>query len=593
VSQTDAPWTGKKYAYAGWVPNVHSHLSFSLIGKFRGPEITARTAKYHPLGAFVCVVEKRQTDDFLVPALINHWLRPQATQHFILIGSTVAVQTPIGVIDLTVETPDTDPQQRRRWFRTFAPKKSRSGVERGAQRRVSVETALDAQGMLRGRILVVPWQSYTPPKELKDDPLRLAQWPKQAREYCKRHREWLKSFREELVSGKWSSHDPNSDSTTLNEKLGEFLQNTTTAAHQNSYGVVSVEFALFRTGEARLWFEDEVGDKLEPKHRREVSRQAYYFLKDTVHDHVHHDAKSDQITPLTETSGLTQEEGEEHWRRDTVWSLSRSVDALARRGMLQALREATGIIAYADAFQSTLMRYRRQANRPLEFEPNPVTYRYDFAHIRESLKVRVEQVTARRTLRAQMFVAFLAGSVAMTSLLVSAVSVHNGALQAKVAGTPILLGVTDQILGWLAYFYWSPTILLAISLTIFSWLWLSEDRISAARSPGRKLAQTVRGAANSIALRLGWGGLAVQRMLYVFYTALLIAMVGATIYAPRLVGGIAAPPPAIPLPPPHSAPKLNCMFCLQHGAPMPTPISGVDGQSAKGAGDLPRLHKDP
>ena len=517
-----APWAGRKYAYAGWVPNVHSHLSFSLIGKWRGPAVSARTQRYaKPTAAFACALEERLTDDFLAWQWVTRQLRPQVVQHFLLVGSTVTVRTPIGVIDLAVEAPEKTEPPRRRILWPFRSSQAVSPEPRGAQRRITVETGTDEQGMLRGRILIVPHQ-----KEAADR-------ARQAR--------WIARLRAAIAHPADLSDD---DLATAPVRF-------TDQAKANNHGVVVLEFALFRTGEARLWFSDEDGAKLNAQDRRRLSRQAYYFLKDMVHHHVHHDSKSDQITPLTETGCLTPDKAEEHWRRDTVWSLSRAIDELARRGMLKELREATGIIAYADAFQATLMRYRRQAEKPDEYEPNPVTYRYDFGHIRESLKVRVEQITARRTLRAQIFVAGVAGSIAATSLVVSAVSAHNGALLKKIDGVPIVLGVGVADTRWLAHFLWSPSILLALLLFVASWLWLSEERIGAPRAPNKKWAQSVRGLANSIALSRDWGGLAADRMVRWFYCFLLLAMGTSIWYAPTIVVGLLGlPPPVVPVPDP-------------------------------------------
>jgi hypothetical protein len=49
-----------------------------------------------------------------------------------------------------------------------------------------------------------------------------------------------------------------------------------------------------------------------------LAEQAYYFIKDAVHDHSHHDATSDQITPLYRFGRHPDEVGhndEIAWRR--------------------------------------------------------------------------------------------------------------------------------------------------------------------------------------------------------------------------------------------------------------------------------------
>jgi hypothetical protein len=565
-----APWAGKRFAYAGWVPNVHSHLSFSLIGKWRGPNVSAHTSRFKDrLCAFVCAIERRETDDFLRPMWLTRLLHPQVTQHFVLVGQTCVVQTPIGIIDVTVETPNRVSSPGRRSARPDWAQRIASSA-RGAQRRVTVETASDEQGMLRGKILVLPRQ-----KHCKDR---------------RRQADWISKLRRQL----------NELNDLQDAALDLFAEELSANANANSFGTVELQFALFRTGETRIWYDEAQGERLNDKERREIARQSYYFLKDMVHHHVHHDAKSDQITPLTETGCLSPDEGEEHWRRETVWSLSRATDGLARRGTLQELREATGIIAYADAFQSTLMRYRRQAERSTEFEPNPVTYRYDFAHIRESLKVQVEQVTARRTLRSQILLAGLAGSIAMTSLLISGVSAHNGMLKPKLEGLPIELGIDPELLRSWAYLLVGPTVLIASALSILSWLWLSEDRIGVARTPTRKFGQLLRGTINSLALYFGWGSATVHRLIRGFYLGMaalcgvaiwyapsILSLVGVRPVSPKITSSVEAPPkqptpaqvarPRIPAP--KAEPRPTASQKGERSGPVKLPKHNTERQS--------------
>lgn len=109
---------------------------------------------------------------------------------------------------------------------------------------------------------------------------------------------------------------------------------------------VLFNFTLMRTGECRLWFSERVGLESDLKHDQ-LAEQAYYFIKDMVHDHTHHDPTSDQITPLTFFDPLDEpgHENELKWRRETMWSLSREVERLNRGGNLVAQYRALGIIA--------------------------------------------------------------------------------------------------------------------------------------------------------------------------------------------------------------------------------------------------------
>lgn len=484
------PWASKRYSYAGWVPNVHSHLSFSLIGIGRGPEVTALSRRYEGrLCRFACALQRRETDDFLAPIWWTRWFRPSAVQNFLLIGSTEAVQTPIGVVDVeTSEQPQSLARGHHIW--RVGPWRDKRNARNSVQKRRGVETASDDQGMLVGRIFVLPRQKQS----------------------AARHEQhaWLESLRRRLRSKQAMS----------DTELDNFLPTIADEVNEHSRFTVPLEFALFRTGEVRIWFEDAVAERLTQSERREVSRQSYFFIKDMVHHHVHHDSKSDQITPLTEIGAVDADAGEELWRRDTAWSLSRAVDALARRGKLQDLREATGILAYADAFQKTLLLYRRKHNDPAAFEPNAVTYRYDFGHIKESLKVQLDQVTARRTTLSQMLLAGLTGCIAATSLLLSFISAYNGAAEHKRDATAALVPFASFVLQLSATSFLVPAIAVGVFLFFVSSLILSEERIGAKAEPRRKLAQSVRGIFNSIAATFNWNAWFVQLGLEFFYIVL-------------------------------------------------------------------------
>ncbi|PZU09944.1 MAG: hypothetical protein DI606_13425 [Sphingobium sp.] len=68
------------------------------------------------------------------------------------------------------------------------------------------------------------------------------------------------------------------------------------------------QFALFRTGELRIWFEDGLfvgrdttadpltaAEKLAAEY---LPSQMYFFLKDITHRHYHHDPETDQLLKL-------------------------------------------------------------------------------------------------------------------------------------------------------------------------------------------------------------------------------------------------------------------------------------------------------
>lgn len=500
------PWAGRRHAFAGWVPNVHSHLSFSLAGLGRGPEVSPMAPAYTGrLRRLVCVLQRRETDDFLAPAWWSRKHRPAATQHFLMVGATEEVQTPVGF--KTVVAPPTGRLVDRIVGHL-------AGDARDTM--VRVATALDEQGMLRGRVHVMFWQA-----EEAD---------------AARQRALIERLRSLILAGGRPAGSEGSGPT--DGELDVIPEALAQEIRRDSRNAVPLEFALFRTGEIRIWYDDAVANNLGDEVRVDLARQSYFFVKDMVHHHVHHDAKSDQITPLTEIGQQDTEAGEEHWRRQTVWSLSRVVDALARRGKLQDLREATGILAYADAFQKTLLLYRRRDEDQTSFEPNSAAYRYDYAHIRESLKVQIDQVTARRTTLSQLILAWLAGSIAGTSLLASVISAHNGALKEKIVKVaPILPGVPHDLLGLLARLPLLPALVCGWFLWLVSQQVLSEDRIGFEQQASRKGLQFVRGSVNSLARRKPVrDGAWVQRWIERFYLLIVALLLFAMLLLAPLAG---------------------------------------------------------
>lgn len=513
------PWFGKRLGYAGWVPNVHSHLSFSLIGAGRGADVLPVTVGYPEpdLKRLVAVHQVRQTDDFLAPLWWTRWRRKAARQNFILVGVTEKVQTPIGVVSR--QNPTTTlfiaglAQATRSALAQIGLMDAPSSAPTETALREKVETAPDAQGMLRGTIHILPHQLDVEYAAFQADILVK-----------------IKSVMRRLPHAL--------DVSVLDGFRGQVAKMVKSVNRP-----ASIEFALFRTGEARLWFAEEATVGFSPEQLEVLARQAYFFLKDMVHHHVHHDARSDQITPLVSLAKRPEDDREEHWRRATAWSLTRIVDALARRGKLQDLREATGILAYADAFQTTLLKYRRRTDDPASFEANDVTYSYDYKHIRESLKVQLDQASARRANLGQMVIAGLAGCIAATSLLASTISAHNGLVDANSkpkSVIPILPGLPDEWLTVAAQYYLLPSLMCASFLAIVSWQVLAEDRIGARRVKGRKIEQAVRGITNSVARKRGWSARTVQRIMRGFYVLTTIGLVFATVQIPSMLLRIAA-----------------------------------------------------
>ena len=199
-----------------------------------------------------------------------------------------------------------------------------------------------------------------------------------------------------------------------------------------------MKFALFRTGEVRVWYDlnDLFGRDCtaQPLSRQELvmaaafPAQAYFFLKDISHLHFHHEPDSDQLLPFTKLqSGATDavhKANELKWRRETLWGLAHVVSQYRRQNSLYDHKKVLGVLAYADAFQSTLARVWRGRDLRTKMSLHGSLATYDFAHTRASVEAMESLAAWRRSGRIQMF-AILSG------VILSSLALWGAALQIR------------------------------------------------------------------------------------------------------------------------------------------------------------------
>lgn len=464
-------WADAPRSYAGWVPNVGSHLSFSLIGANSRTMVTRLTRDYREpdgsVGRMVCLIDKRQTDDFLWPPAIMRWLVPSVVQHFVMVAMTEPVQVPTGF------------------------KENDLLNENGFSIGRSVETDLDEQGALVGRIHILPFYAD-----------------------CSQRR--IQCWMIKEISDLLAQRKPKTKIEQL-KLLGEVERQV----RWRSPAAIAINFALMRTGEIRLWYACDYNDLDEDDYVL-VAKQAYFFIKDMAHQHVHHDPASDQITPLVKFEKLLDkpEMVDTDWRRRTLWNLAREAERQRKLNRLDKQREALGILAYADAFQKTLLPYRRDPMHPQNFCPNDSVYGYDFDFIRESTKLRVDQMAAQRATVVPILNSMVAGAIAVLALVSSLISTRNSATK-FIAGetcgqqTPtfLQLGIHESIMTLLAAYPWAAAIMI---VALFRTLYKVElnDVLSSTWKPWQRL----RGLSVSLVIASGTrSGVAAYRMLHILY----------------------------------------------------------------------------
>lgn len=387
-----APWSTARVSYAGWIPNVLGHLSFSLVG------LKGRWANSHSLNhsleldgtRSIAVRQDRIAQDYPYWDWVVRCVKPAAVQSYLMVATTHPAKIPFLNEDKT---------NKENTIRIYE----------------------DQQGLLCGTVFVTP----------RNRNIQTAKIRKSA----------LNKIDQLLARGRSDAIDICTEATNvINDET------------DGGFPSIPYRFALFRTGEIRIWLIDEhisqawLSGADKQKAIEEIfPKQVYYFLKDTLHTHYHHEPDSDQLLPLTRTRQVSKGnqkieiENEVSWRRETLWGLARVISSYRRSNNIKNLRRAQGVLAYADAFQATVAKVFRPAS--LDKEPrfdNDLTT-YDFAHTKQS----VAALEGMRTWWNTGSVQILAG---ITAISLAAFTIWSSALRLKIttcASIPETLSNSD------------------------------------------------------------------------------------------------------------------------------------------------------
>lgn len=295
-------------------------------------------------------------------------------------------------------------------------------------------------------------------------------------------------------------------------------------------GTITLSFALMRTGECRIWY-DRMIDGLDDGDHDAVAEQGYYFVKDIAHDHTHHDARDDQLTPLIcsqSTSADEGHDGEIAWRRETMWSLSREIEQRNRDGGLVAQRQSLGIIAYAEAFQASLMSHVRDRSVPVGFRMSDAIHDFDFTYLKDSVKASVDVWSTKLSQRIQILIAGVATFVSSSALFNSLVATRNAALVGASGGP-----ARTELAGteWLVEIFWGAPLIFGSVVTFIMCaavaLLLADGPAGLFNGTQRMLSQLGRAAVVTTKLSP-----ALQLLLLVLYHLVLVALAaGATVFS--------------------------------------------------------------
>jgi hypothetical protein len=338
-------WLDNDFSYAGWIPNVSGQISFSIIGSGSHVEgVSSYNDMLDDVRRIIVVHQKRYSKDFpFTPEWYLKRKRPNSGIDYFLFAETVSADIPI----IARET---------------------------GNAMATVDHAENAQGALSGSIFLMLYQGQSI-KRTKSDTL-------------------ADEVRQLIAN--WQGLTPTEVQAAIRKKLAS--EDTV------ELNILRANFALFRTGELRIWFGATFGTRIKnddefARLRPQFAKQAFYFIKDIVHRHYHHDAESDQFVALTDIKqeNLSHEDGEVAWRRNTLWGLARVIMQYRRAGRWHQLNKAVGVLAYAEAFQRGFAQVIRSKIYGKIFEPIDRIHRYDFAQLRASIAASVEENQFRRT----------------------------------------------------------------------------------------------------------------------------------------------------------------------------------------------------
>lgn len=348
------PWASAQHSYAGWIPNVSGHLSFGLICPKGAPHSINHRSE--PSGERTVVVHtRRSAQDFPFPGRFVGAVRPSVTQDYVLIGRTTRTATPF----------------------------FNSG---GLQDRE------EDHGALTGLILIVPHNSN---KEAK-----------------RKRKAFLADIDNAIEDALAEVSSSMGMGPAHAEHLPDLMRAQANAARDEILCYIA-RFAMFRTGEFRLWFDDDlffgrdtVAVPPTPNEREAadiIPAQMYFFAKDTTHQHYHHDPETDQILKLFRVNTMPLTLNDETWRIDTLRGLAKVVVEHRHSNHSSSNKKALGILAYADAFQSLLARVKRGSGGSARFADLHTVIPYDFAHVRSSIEALDAQNETLRGALLQFF----------------------------------------------------------------------------------------------------------------------------------------------------------------------------------------------
>ena len=369
------PWEAEAFNYAGWVPTISGHLSFSLVGS---EEQTSGCKSFNqPLAdhneRVVIVHKQRRNRDRL--RVIPRRTPPEAKHDFFLVGVTAGASA------------------------------------RPSCRGVRSAEIWDQQGVLTGVVLVVPGS-----------------------ENPDQHRQGLLDFLfDKLACNVLVGADEQLPADVMAQVLA--ARDNSVVCLALRFALFRTGELRFWFDNETMFGAATVYDEIEDtsEFADAVAEQAYFFVKEAAHLHYHHPSEDDQLLPLVRLERADSDDihhaNELKWRRETLWGLARIITQFRRRNRPQDQTQALGVLAYADVFQNTQTDIIRTKvlDHKCAFDDCVEIAGYDFSHTKASVEAAGKIADKGTAKRVQTTAILIALSLSFFAILQSSLGTYLAA----------------------------------------------------------------------------------------------------------------------------------------------------------------------
>jgi len=351
--------------FRGWVPTITGKLSFSQIGLCKDNRISSNVYNNLSQGGLLIAKHTRTSIDGPIASFFQQLvLRRNPNQYFIVQG----------------------------------------GLEKGHMLQGGKDAnglpkwSPDSRAILTGKIFV-----YVPPPfgipKIKKTPFQNA----------------LEAFNKEMSY----AQSLLTDGTELERR--DWVEHLS-ANCNNSKLTYEANFSINRNGTCTIEMLEKgyLRNNSNPNDFRVLANQMMFCLRDIIHRHYHHDA-SEELSSIAYPVIDNKKYDDSTWRRETLYGLTRLALQARRNSSIRESKNAIGILAYADSFQSHLADWCETRRRSSQtHKPNVELINsfssYDFQAMVNSLKASISTKEWKRSRTMSIIVVCTAIFALMTSI---------------------------------------------------------------------------------------------------------------------------------------------------------------------------------